>query len=162
MSDNLYSPWRFDYIQAKKATDCIFCIKPEDDVKRLVLYRSNYSFVVMNLYPYNNGHIMVVPNRHLAQLSELEAEERNDLFALVACSENIIKEKYNCDGLNVGINLGKAAGAGVDEHLHIHIVPRWFGDVNYMSSTGDIRVIPEDFNKAYKSLKELYDRICRV
>jgi ATP adenylyltransferase len=158
MPDVLYSPWRFSYIDGEKPVGCIFCIDPKDDKKRLVLWRSKQSFVIMNLYPYNNGHIMVVPNRHIANLNDLEQSELQDLFKTVQISESIIKKRYNCDGLNIGLNLGKAAGAGVDSHLHVHIVPRWFGDSNFLTSVSDTRVIPEDFEHSYKKLKELYNK----
>jgi ATP adenylyltransferase len=100
---------------------------------------------------------MVVPNRHVATLNDLEQDELQDLFKAVQISESIIKKRYNCDGLNIGLNLGKAAGAGVDSHLHVHIVPRWFGDSNFLTSVSDTRVIPEDFEHSYSSLKELYN-----
>jgi ATP adenylyltransferase len=157
MADNLYSPWRFDYIDAKKQDGCIFCIKGEDDEKRLVLHRTEYSFVIMNPYPYNNGHLMVVPKRHLSNLNDLSSDEMIDLFDTVRNCEAILKERYHPDGLNIGLNLGKAAGAGVADHLHVHLVPRWSGDSNFMSTIAEIRVIPEDFNQAYKTLKQLFE-----
>jgi|SRR5690554_990028 ATP adenylyltransferase len=157
MSKNLYSPWRYEYLMAEKAAGCIFCIKPEDDEKRLVLYRSEHSFAIMNLYPYNNGHIMAVSNRHVANLNELELDELHDLFTTVRLCEKVLTKRYKSDGLNVGINIGKAAGAGVDDHLHVHIVPRWFGDANFMSTIAEIRVIPEDFEQAYKMLRKCFE-----
>lgn len=156
MTDRIYSPWRYPYITGDKGEGCIFCIKTEDDRKRLVVHRSSHSFVIMNLYPYNNGHVMVVPNRHISKLNDLSNEESTDLFTNLILCEKVITENYQPDGLNVGINLGKAGGAGVDEHLHIHIVPRWFGDSNYMTTTANTRVIPEDFDNAYQSLKKLF------
>lgn len=156
MTDKLYSPWRYPYLRMDEPGGCIFCIRPEDDEKRLVVYRSLHCFIIMNLYPYNNGHLMVIPNRHLSCLNDLNKAESDDLFALLKLSVRVIKKRYGTDGMNIGINLGKAAGAGVDEHLHIHIVPRWFGDVNYMTTCADSRVIPEDFQQAYKGLKELF------
>ena len=159
MSDKLYSPWRYDYLKADKPEGCIFCIDPKDDESRFVVHRSEHSFVILNLYPYNNGHLMVVPKRHIASLSDLTAEESADIFSNLKSSEETIKMRYNTDGLNIGINLGKAAGAGVDEHLHIHIVPRWFGDSNYMTVCGDTRVIPEDFQLAYRGLKKLFNEL---
>jgi len=159
MSKNLYSPWRYEYLITEKADGCIFCIKPEDDEKRLVLHRTEHSFVIMNLYPYNNGHLMVVSNRHVSSLNELRLEELHDIFTTVRLCEKVLRNRYNSDGFNVGINIGKAAGAGVDDHLHVHVVPRWFGDSNYMSVVGEIRVIPEDFSQAYKKLKEYFDKL---
>ena len=159
MKDNiLYSPWRINYIlEKKKDNQCIFCIHPSEDAKHLVIYRSSQSFVILNLYPYNNGHIMVVPNKHVATLNELDSIELCDLFKLVQLSEKIIKNVYTPDGLNIGINLGKAAGAGIDNHLHVHLVPRWNGDNNFMSSIAGTRVIPESFDNSYQKLKEVFD-----
>jgi len=157
MMKKLYSPWRYPYLIEQEKKGCIFCIEPGKDMERLVLYRSKHSFVIMNLYPYNNGHVMVVPNRHLCSLNDLSKDESADLFSTLCLSELIIKQKYNTDGLNIGINLGKAAGAGIDDHLHIHVVPRWFGDSNYMTTTAEVRVIPEDFQQAYINLKKLFD-----
>jgi len=153
----LYSPWRYPYLIEPKGEGCIFCIEPEEDEARLVLFRNQHSFIIMNLYPYNNGHIMIVPNRHISTLNDLTNDESADLFSNLRLSEKVIKQRYNTDGLNVGMNLGKAAGAGVDEHLHIHVVPRWFGDSNYMTTTADLRVIPEDFQQAYRNLKTLFN-----
>lgn len=156
----LYSPWRLEYILSKKAEECIFCTKPNqnDDEKHLIVYRTKLSFVIINMFPYNNGHIMAVPNRHVACLSDLTNEERNDLFELTTLCERVIKKVYSPQGINVGINLGKAAGAGIDQHLHVHLVPRWGGDCNFMTSVGGVRVLPDDFERAYKLLKEQFDK----
>ncbi len=159
MTNNLYSPWRYDYLISEKPEGCIFCFPEKEDEKRLVLWRSKHSFVIMNLYPYNNGHIMVVSHRHVACLNELQTEELHDLFSTVQLCEKVLQRRYNADGLNVGINIGKAAGAGVDDHLHIHLVPRWFGDANFMSIVAEIRVIPEDFQQAYQMLKQCFHDI---
>lgn len=160
MDDILYSPWRLEYIKSKKAKECIFCLPEsrEEDANHLVLHRSEHSFVIMNMYPYNNGHLMVVPKRHTSNLTDLSDPERNDLFCLVQKTVSIIKKYYNPEGLNIGMNIGKAAGAGIDEHIHVHIVPRWSGDVNFMTSVGATRVIPEKFEQAYQKLKEQFDR----
>ena len=160
MDKILYSPWRLNYILSEKEDGCIFCIKPkqENDKKNLIIYRSEHSFVIMNLFPYNNGHLMVVPNRHIASLSDLPDNELCDLTKTLKLSEEIVRKIYSPDGVNIGINLGKAAGAGIDTHLHIHIVPRWNGDVNFMSVVGGYRVIPESFESSYNKLKEAFDR----
>lgn len=159
MSDILYSPWRLQYILSKKDKECIFCVKPleDNDKKHLILYRSTYCFVIMNIFPYNNGHIMVVPLKHVPNLNGLNKEEINDLFETVQLCEKVVTGVYSPDGMNVGMNLGKAAGAGIDEHLHVHIVPRWNGDVNFMSAIGGTRVTPESFEQAYSKLKEQFD-----
>jgi len=159
MDDILYSPWRLQYILSNKDKECIFCVKPSEsnDEKHLILYRSKYSFVIMNIYPYNNGHLMVVPQKHIANLNGLNQTEITDLFATVQLSEKVIKNVYSPEGINIGMNLGKAAGAGIDEHLHVHIVPRWSGDVNFMSALGGTRVIPESFDSTFQKLKEQFD-----
>jgi len=159
MNDILYSPWRLKYILAKKGNECIFCVNPSEnnDKKHLILYRSHSSFVIMNTFPYNNGHLMVVPNNHVSRLEMLSKDEIDDLFETVQLCEKVLSKVYQPDGLNVGMNLGRAAGAGIDEHLHVHIVPRWNGDVNFMTVVGGTRVIPEPFARAYEKLKEQFD-----
>ena len=159
MSNILYSPWRLEYILSNKTKKCIFCIKPAEnnDEKHLILYRSKHSFVIMNVFPYNNGHLMVVPNKHVPNLNGLNKDEISDLFTSVQLCEKILHRTYSPDGINIGLNLGKAAGAGIDEHLHVHIVPRWNGDVNFMTSICGTRVIPESFELAYTKLKEQFD-----
>ena len=155
----LYSPWRLDYILSKKTSECIFCLKPEDhdDKSHLILYRSKHCYVIMNLYPYNNGHIMVVPFKHVSKLAGLSKSMIADLFETVRLCESILSDVYHFEGLNIGINLGKAAGAGIDEHLHVHLVPRWTGDCNFMTIVGGERVIPESFDTAYNNLKAAFD-----
>lgn len=152
--DYLYSPWRLDYVSSAKAPGCILCRHQDSgkDKEHLIVHRSQFCYVMQNLYPYNNGHIMVVPFEHCSQLSLLSADQRADLMETVALSESCLKEVYNCDGINVGINLGEAAGAGIAEHLHIHLVPRWKGDSNFMSVVSGLRVIPEAFESSYARL----------
>lgn len=159
MNDVLYSPWRLQYILGEKEKGCIFCIKPEQnkDQDHLILYRNSLSYVIMNLYPYNNAHLMAVPYRHVSNLNELNTEEITDLFLTVRLCERVLKRVYRCEGINVGINLGKAAGAGIEDHLHVHLVPRWLGDCNFMTVTGGTRIIPESFESAYSKLKEVFD-----
>ena len=151
----LYSPWRLQYILSEKTGECIFCQKPDagKDEQQLILYRSKHSFVIMNLFPYNNGHVMVVPCKHVSTLSKLSRPVLHDLFETVQLTESVLYKVYKCEGMNIGLNLGKAAGAGVDEHLHVHLVPRWSGDGNFMCVIGGERVIPEEFETAYKKLK---------
>lgn len=161
MSKYLYSPWRLQYILSEKEKSCIFCVKPKEneDEKHLILYRTTFSFVIMNVFPYNNGHLMVVPKKHVSSLNGLTTEELNDLFQLVRLTEQVLTNVYHCDGLNIGLNLGKAAGAGIDEHLHVHLVPRWNGDCNFMHSINGTRVLPEAFDTAYCRIKEEFDKI---
>jgi ATP adenylyltransferase len=157
--DILYSPWRINYILSKKDKECIFCLKPQaaEDEKNFIVFRSQYCYVILNVYPYNNGHIMVVPNRHVSFLGDLEGKELNDLFETVQLSEKVLIKTYKPEGLNIGLNLGKSGGAGIEDHIHVHLVPRWQGDANYMSVVGGVRVIPESFEQAYKQIKEQFD-----
>lgn len=157
----LYSPWRMNYILEKKEEGCIFCIKPEsdDDAKNGIVYRSERCFVIQNLYPYNNAHIMVVPYKHVSSLNELDSDDINDIFMTVRKAEQVLKNIYHCEGLNFGINEGKAAGAGIAEHLHVHVVPRWVGDVNFMTVVGGMRVVPESFESVYKKLKAEFTKV---
>jgi len=156
----LYSPWRIDYILSEKEKGCIFCLKPnqDDDAKNGILFRGKLCFVILNLYPYNNGHIMVVPYKHVSSLYELSSEEINDLFSTVRIAEKVLRNCYHCEGMNIGINEGNAAGAGIAEHIHVHLVPRWVGDVNFMTVVGGKRVIPEAFEVTYRKLKEQFDK----
>ncbi|HNX00361.1 MAG TPA: HIT domain-containing protein [Candidatus Cloacimonadota bacterium] len=155
----IYSPWRLDYILSEKEKGCILCHKPDanEDEKHFIVYRSKLSYVMLNLYPYNNGHVMVVPFRHVSSLTDLDPGELQDLFEVVQLTEKVLRNAYHPEGINIGLNLGKAAGAGIDEHLHVHLVPRWSGDCNFMSVIGGIRVIPEAFERTYNLLQEQFD-----
>ena len=153
----LYTPWRMKYILSAKENGCIFCFDKGEDEKHLVVHRTEYCFVILNIYPYNNGHIMVVPNRHVSRINDLNTEEINDVFSMVKMAEDILQKAYNPEGFNIGMNIGKVAGAGVESHLHVHIVPRWSGDTNFMTVCSGVRVIPEDLQETYKKLKVLFD-----
>ncbi len=155
----LYSPWRIDYILQQKENGCIFCAKPEEreDEKHLILKRGSYSYIIMNLYPYNNGHLMIVPFRHVNDYAGLNNDELLELSQMTQICENVLKKVYNPAGFNIGINLGEAAGAGIEEHIHIHIVPRWHGDTNFISTIGETRVIPEKLENTYQKLKKALD-----
>jgi len=152
----LWAPWRVKFIRQKKQKTCIFCnkIRQKNDKKNFVVYRGKHNFVVLNLYPYTNAHLMVVPNRHVGDLELLSKDELYELFDLVRQMVKILKKTHKIDGCNIGINLGKAAGAGVDEHLHVHIVPRWLGDTNFMPVVSNTKVISESLNETYKILKK--------
>lgn len=153
--ERIWAPWRMDYISNAVQDDgCIFCRASEsnDDRDRLVLARSEYSLLMLNRYPYTCGHLMVAPLRHTADMADLSDAELLELIQAVRSSCALLREVAHPQGFNIGINLGKAAGAGIEEHLHVHIVPRWNGDTNFMSVTGDVRVIPE-------GLMESYDRL---
>ncbi len=152
----LWAPWRAKFVKSRKHKSCIFCskIKSKNDKKNLVLYRSKYNFVMLNLYPYTNAHLMVAPYRHVGDLEVLSKDELYELFDLVRKMVKVLKKIYKIDGCNIGINLGRAAGAGVEKHLHVHIVPRWFGDTNFMPVVSDTKVISESLQKTYKILKD--------
>ena len=159
MTDILYSPWRLKYILSEEDTNCILCMEEDGsrDKDHFVVYRSDLSYIILNMYPYNNGHLMIVPVNHVSSLSDLEEEELSDLFHTLTLAKKVVKKVYKPDGINIGLNLGKSAGAGIDQHIHIHLVPRWTGDVNFMTVISGTRVIPEDFDRAYAHLKEQFD-----
>ncbi|KAF0218918.1 MAG: histidine triad (HIT) [Geobacteraceae bacterium] len=150
----LWAPWRIEYILNEKPPGCIFCVtdEAEKDREKLILHRTPLSFVMLNRYPYTNGHLMVAPFRHTSDMNSLSDGEMLDLFSTLRLCRNVLQETSQPQGFNVGINLGKAAGAGVDEHIHIHIVPRWNGDTNYMSVIADLRVMPENLMATYDGL----------
>jgi ATP adenylyltransferase len=148
----LWAPWRMDYILGEKEQECIFCVALSDQGS-LTLYRGSLSMVMMNKYPYINGHLLVAPKRHIASLDDLILEEMSDLLKTVRDSIGILKKVMNPDGFNVGLNLGVVAGAGVEQHLHFHIVPRWHGDTNAMTVFAEVRVIPEHLEATYGNLK---------
>ena len=154
--DHLWSPWRLSYVTGSaRGTGCVFCDAASGRDEALVVYRGATSFVILNKFPYNNGHLMVVPNRHIATLGEANGDELAEIMTLASRAERAIRQAYEPHGLNMGINLGKPAGAGILDHLHMHVVPRWNGDTNFMAVLGDVRVIPEGLDKVYVRLKEV-------
>jgi ATP adenylyltransferase len=159
--DRLWSPWRLAYVTGASGekTGCVFCetLKPGGDA--LVLFRGRSCFVVLNLYPYNNGHMMVVPNRHVASLEATSVEERAELMRFTRHAEMALMEAYVPQGINIGINLGRPAGAGVLDHLHVHLVPRWTGDTNFMTVVGETRVLPEELSESKKRLQPIFERL---
>ncbi len=160
--DALWAPWRMEYIISdKKNTGCIFCLGDHtgDSEDRLILHTGAMSIVMMNKFPYNNGHLLVAPVRHTPDLEGLSPEESLDLILMVRKTLDILKKEMRPEGFNVGLNLGRAAGAGVEEHMHFHVVPRWNGDTNFMTVTGEIRVIPEHIQETYRKLKPYFDEI---
>jgi ATP adenylyltransferase len=154
----MWAPWRMEYILNDKEKGCIFC-KALSEQDNLTLYKGKVTMVVMNKFPYINGHLLVAPIKHLSTLDQLSKGEMGDLLETVEQSVGILKKVMNPDGFNVGLNLGKVAGAGVEEHLHFHIVPRWFGDTNALTVFADIRVIPEHLLDTYNNLKPYFDNI---
>jgi ATP adenylyltransferase len=141
--------------------DCIFCHTSEPGRDELILARGRVSFVILNLYPYNSGHLMVVPNRHVPSLAQTTADEQAELMMFTRRAEMALTEAYTPQGLNVGINLGRPAGAGVLDHLHVHLVPRWNGDTNFMTVVGDVRVLPEDLPTSAARLRPIFERLAK-
>jgi ATP adenylyltransferase len=155
----LWSPWRLAYVTGSKPDEgCVFCRAPHAS-ESLTLFSGTTAYVVLNLYPYNNGHLMVVPFRHVATLSALTTDELHEMALLTQRSEIALTEAYQPHGINVGINLGKPAGAGVLDHVHIHLVPRWNGDTNFMTVVGNVRVLPEDLSETVKRLRPIFERL---
>jgi len=156
--ETLWAPWRMEYILNGKENGCIFCNRQNQggDAEKLVLYRGEHTIIMLNKYPYNNGHLMVAPKRHVALLEDLQPQEANELMAAMQRSVVLLRQVFSPQGFNIGANLGKVAGAGVADHLHFHIVPRWEGDTNYMPIIADTRVIPEQLADTYKRLAEVF------
>jgi len=152
--ENLWAPWRMEYILGKREPYCIFC--PEGnghtDEERLILHRGRLVMVMMNKFPYNNGHLLVAPWRHVAHLEELVGEEMTQIMQWLTITTQVLKKIMHPDGFNVGLNLGSAAGAGVEGHLHFHVVPRWQGDTNFLTVFADVRSIPEHLKRTYEKL----------
>jgi len=151
----MWAPWRIKYILMEKAGGCILCEKPRqnNDLANYILYRGDKNFIIMNSYPYNPGHLMIAPYRHIANLEELTDQERYEHFEIVSRSIKLLREVFNPAGFNLGINMGKVAGAGLEEHIHTHVVPRWLGDTNFMPVVSDVRVMPEALAETYERLK---------
>lgn len=145
---------------AERPQGCVFCEALTDgDESSLVLFRGNTCYVTLNLYPYNNGHLMIVPSRHVASLADTSLEERAELMELTRFSELALAEAYQPQGMNVGINMGQAGGAGIVDHIHLHVVPRWEGDTNFMTSVGESRVLPEALEETLKRLKPVFEKL---
>lgn len=157
----LNAPWRLEYILGPKEEECIFCALPKEDTDRqnLIIHRGKLCFVILNLYPYNNGHLMVVPFAHKSELTDLTDEELSEIGALTKKSVAILKGRINPGGFNVGLNLGEDAGAGIKEHLHMHVVPRWKGDTNFMPVVGGTRVLPQMVHETYDVLADDFKKL---
>jgi len=159
--ERLWSPWRLAYVTSASGPiqGCVFCNTNEPGRDELILVRGRFSYVVLNLYPYNNGHLMIVPNRHIPTLEATTADEREEVMRLTRHAEIAISEAYKPQGMNIGINLGRPAGAGVVDHLHVHVVPRWNGDTSFMTVVGEVRVLPEDLAATKKRLQPIFERL---
>jgi ATP adenylyltransferase len=160
--DHIFTPWRYAYITtAERAPSCIFCDRApapganvDDDERNFVLYRGQYCFVIVNAFPYTSGHVMVVPYQHVDRLDLLSAEAASEMIALAQRMETLLRELYHPDGINLGMNIGKAAGAGVAGHIHMHVLPRWVADANFMSVIGETRVLPETIPETARRIRQ--------
>ncbi len=160
--DVLWAPWRMTYIiKVSKEKECIFCkaVNSSDDEANKVVYRGEHSIVVLNIYPYNTAHVMVAPKRHVPRPDLLSDEEIVDIHKTLVLTLKAIEKEYQPQGFNIGMNIGRVAGAGVEGHMHIHVVPRWLGDSNFMPVIGGTKVIPEDLGKTYRRLKEAFNSL---
>ena len=159
--ERLWSPWRLAYVTSAigDAPGCIFCHIDQPGRDELVLVRGRFTYVILNLYPYNNGHLMVVPYRHIPSLTATNGDEQAELMRFARFAEMALTEAYAPQGINLGINIGRPAGAGVVDHVHIHAVPRWNGDTNFMTAIGNTRVLPEDLPATKKRLQPIFERL---
>lgn len=159
--ERLWSPWRLAYVSGSgEPKGCVFCDAQVDaQAAPLVLFRGTTCFVILNLYPYNNGHLMVVPHRHVAALVDATPDELCEMMQLTRAAEIALSEAYRPQGINVGMNLGRPAGAGIADHMHIHVVPRWTGDTNFMSVVGNVRVLPEELEQTADRLRPIFERL---
>ena len=158
---HLWAPWRMAYLTADKTDGCFLCDKLAEraDEANLIVYRGEHSFIALNLYPYNNGHLMIVPNRHVPSVESLTPEELLDLMLMVNLGLAALRNSMSPGGFNIGVNLGKAAGAGIEAHVHVHVVPRWHGDTNFMPVLSDTRVIPEGLGDTRRRIAESVETI---
>jgi len=157
----LWAPWRMKYIRRfedREDNGCIFCkgVQQNKDRENLILYRGKNCFIILNKYPYNTGHLMIAPYRHIGELEKLSEEELNELMRLTVLSVRILKREYRPSGLNIGANIGRAAGAGIEDHVHLHIVPRWVGDTNFMPIVSQTKIMPELPHETYDRLKKYF------
>ncbi|MBM3779985.1 MAG: HIT domain-containing protein [Acidimicrobiia bacterium] len=158
--DRLWSPWRLPYVTGEKAEEgCVFCRACTAEGGALVVHRGAAAFVILNKFPYNNGHLMVVPVRHVSDLASLSRDELVEVAQLVQASESVLRRAYAPHGINVGANIGKPAGAGIVDHVHVHLVPRWNGDTNFMTVVGETRVLPEALEDTARRLQPLFDAL---
>ena len=157
--DFLFTPWRYAYVTGVNSPgDCVFCslLQLKDDEKALIVHRATHCFVLLNSFPYTSGHVMVIPYQHVDQLQKLPAPGAEEMMTLTQRLEGVLRDLYRPDGLNLGMNLGKAAGAGVASHIHMHVLPRWIADGNFMTTIGETRVLPEDLQTTYKRIRERF------
>jgi len=155
--DFIWSPWRYDYLASygDRRPTCVFCIgeDPSRDADRLIVLRADHNFIILNLFPYTSGHLMIAPYEHRNTIAGAKREQLAEMMELAERAVCVLKKIYNPNGFNLGMNLGEAAGAGIREHFHFHVVPRWIGDANFISITGETRVLPEELSKTYERVK---------
>jgi ATP adenylyltransferase len=154
--DYLWTPWRTTYMKEKRdKSRCIFCAAGESlsDEESLVVYRGKLAFVLLNRYPYTSGHLMIAPYAHVSRLRQVDESTTDEMMRLARRAEGIVEEAYKPEGLNLGLNLGEAAGAGIEQHIHMHVLPRWWGDANFMTSVANTRIIPEALEDTYVKIK---------
>ena len=157
--DYLWSPWRYRYVtKLERETGCVFCRKLDEnkDEENFIVYRGLNSFVLLNLYPYTSGHLMIAPYHHIGQLSQADDATWSEMTALTRKAVHVIQAAYKPDGVNLGMNLGESAGAGIADHIHMHVLPRWYADANFLSVIGETRVLPETLEDTYRKLKPLF------
>lgn len=161
---NIWTPWRYKYIVSDKSGTCIFCqaLKCGNDAESLTLHRGKFNIVMLNRYPYSNGHIMVAPNAHLASPDFSNGDTLAEMTVLMQACLKTLKDNYKPNGFNIGMNVGRVAGAGIEDHYHLHIVPRWDGDTNFMTVLNDVRLIPQDLDDAYNQLKPRLNEILKI
>jgi ATP adenylyltransferase len=159
----IHAPWRIDYILGPKPDSCVFCLPEttEEDEQRCVLHRAEHCFVIMNIYPYSNGHLMVTPYRHVSNITELTVPELHEVMGYVQKCAFILQQAFKPHGINIGMNIGEAAGAGIKEHLHMHLVPRWNGDHSFMAVMAETSVLPEHLRSTYERLKPYFENLQR-
>lgn len=157
----IFAPWRIEYIRSPKHDGCIFCDFPKEnrDKERLILYRGERVFAIMNNYPYNPGHVMIAPYRHIGNLEDLSDEELLEIMKLAQLMIKAIKKAMKPEGFNMGFNVGRVAGAGIEDHIHMHIVPRWNGDTNFMPVLADVKVIPQAIEESYDELRRAIEEV---
>jgi ATP adenylyltransferase len=161
--ERIWSPWRHAYVTKSDPTrGCVFCVaRTVGDGRDLIVHEGQLAYVILNKFPYNAGHLMVVPHRHIAQLALLERDELNEMALLTQLSERVLTAAFTPQGINVGMNLGRPAGAGIVDHLHIHLVPRWNGDTNFMTVVGDVRVLSEELPVTAKKLRPIFSALSK-
>ncbi|MCD4753388.1 MAG: HIT domain-containing protein [Anaerolineaceae bacterium] len=160
--NHLWSPWRMEYIKNKKDnSSCVFCdvLEQEDGWENLIIYRGVFNYAILNRYPYNTGHALIIPYRHVASYELLTPEERAEMMELVNKVTKVLRQTYHPNAFNIGANIGEAAGAGIAPHVHFHVLPRWYGDTNFVTTIGQTRIVPENLSDTYDQLKKAWNEI---